>query len=113
MVSANVPGKLFFVVRFLVLCGACLLVLSGCASLFTSQSKSQSKSAQPHLDPKAQQYYYDKGVQHYAKENFGEAKAAFRRAIDAGPNTALGLKAQENLKKIQQILKTVEDIESK
>ena len=93
----------------IMLCGACIFTSSGCSSPF----RSQARPSQPHLDPKAQQYYYDKGVQHYARENFGEAKAAFRRVIDAGPNTPLGMKAQENLKKIQQILKTVEDIESK
>jgi len=60
-----------------------------------------------------QQQYYDKGLQHYSRENYGDARKAFQHAVDLGPNTALGQKAQENLRKIQQIMKTVEEIESK
>ena len=110
MITANVFGKLSTLIRSLVLCCACLLVLNGCASAFKSSSHSKSTRQ---TGPKAQQYYYDKGLQHYTMENFGEAKEAFERVVDAGPNTSLGMKAQENLKKIQQILKTVKDIESK
>ncbi len=65
------------------------------------------------VDFKAQQRYYDRGLQHYSKENYKEARTAFQQVIQLGPNTPLGLKSQENLKKIQVILKTVEEIESK
>lgn len=68
---------------------------------------------QPHIDPKAQQQHYDEGLQQYSKDNYGEAKAAFQSVVDLGPNTALGLKAKDNLKKIDQIIKTLEEIESK
>jgi outer membrane protein assembly factor BamD (BamD/ComL family) len=112
MITANVLGNLSTLFRSLVLCGACIIVLAGCASVLKPNS-SQSKSARQHGGAKTQQYYYEQGLQHYSKENFGEAKESFQRAIDANPNTPLGMKAQENLKKIHQILKTVEDIESK
>jgi hypothetical protein len=52
-------------------------------------------------------------VQQYSRENYGEAKEAFEQALALGPNTALGVKARENLKKIERILKTLEEIETK
>jgi TolA-binding protein len=70
-------------------------------------------STRQHVDARAQQQYYDLGLQQYTKENYGEAKEAFEEVIELGPNTALGRKAQDNLKKIQRILKTLEEIESK
>jgi len=70
-------------------------------------------AARPHGDTKAQQQYYDQGLQQYSKENYGEAREAFEQVIELGSNTPLGLKAQENLKKIQQILKTLEEIKAK
>ena len=87
------------------------LVPTGCASL---QKPPPAKAPrQQHVDVKAQQKYYDLGLQQYTKENYGEAKESFEKTIELGPNTALGQKAQENLKKIQRILKTLEEIESK
>lgn len=65
------------------------------------------------VDTQAQQSYYDLGLQHYLKEDYTEAGKAFQQAVQIGPDTALGLKAQENLKKIEQILKTLHEIESK
>ena len=87
-----------------------LAVLSGCA-LFQKAPPTKSPARPP--DSKVQQQYYDLGVQQYSKENYGEAKEAFEHALELGPNTALGAKAQENLKKIQRILKTLEEIEAK
>jgi tetratricopeptide (TPR) repeat protein len=92
-----------------------LLALSGCASLWKSpppQKPVARPQAKP-VDAKAQQHYYDLGLQHYSTENYGKAKEAFQQAVELGPNTALGVKAQENLKKIQQILKTLEELELK
>ena len=87
------------------------LVMAGCARWQkTPAAKSQR---QQQVDVRAQQQYYDLGLQQYAKENYGEAKDAFEQVIERGPNTSLGQKAQENLKKIQRILKTLEEIESK
>jgi len=89
---------------------ACL-VLSGC--MFPKPAPPPKSSARQHVDARAQQQYYDLGLQQYTKENYGEAKEAFEQVIELGPNTALGQKAHENLKKIQRILKTLEEIESK
>ena len=99
----------------LLICSLLLAVLYGCA-LFkkTPPSPSPPRSpVRPHVDAKAQQHYYDLGVQNYSKENYGEAKEAFEHVLELGPNTALGIKAQENLKKLQRILKTLEEIEAK
>ena len=65
------------------------------------------------VDTEAQQSYYDLGLQHYLKEDYTEAKKAFQQVVQIGPGTTLGLKAQENLKTIEQILKTLREIESK
>ena len=94
----------------LLICGVMLAALPGCA-LFQKTPPPKTPARQP--DARAQQQYYDLGVQQYSKENYGEAKEAFEQAIELGPNTALGAKAQENLKKIQRILKTLEEIEAK
>lgn len=65
------------------------------------------------VNTKTQQQFYDQGLRAYSKENYEEARAAFKRVVELGSNSPLGLNAQENLRKIQQILKTVEEIESK
>jgi outer membrane protein assembly factor BamD (BamD/ComL family) len=91
-----------------------LLLASGCTTwpkIFPSQQKSSPR--QQHTDARAQQQYYDLGLQQYSKDNYGEAKASFQQVVDLGPNTTLGLKAKDNLKKIDQILKTLEEIENK
>ncbi len=89
-----------------------LLALSGCARLQKGPKPAARSQAKP-VDAKAQQHYYDLGLQQYSKENYGKAKESFQQAVEFGPNTALGLKAQDNLKKIQKILKTLEEFESK
>jgi len=93
------------------------LVLSACATAHKNPSPRHSKpaarqQAKP-VDAKAQKQYYDTGLQYYSRENYPEAKKAFQHVVDLGPNTSLGLKAQENLRKIQQIMKTLKEIESK
>ena len=100
-------------VRSFLACSMMLLALSGCASLHKAPPKPAVRAQAKPIDAKAQQHYYDLGIQQYSKENYGKAKEAFQQAVEFGPNTALGVKAQENLKKIQQILKTLEEYESK
>jgi TolA-binding protein len=78
------------------------------------QPPAHTKPVRPHpVDPKAQQRYYDLGLQQYSKENYEEARRAFQEAVEAGPSTQLGVNAQENIRKIDQILKTLEEIEKK
>jgi len=95
----------------LIAAGILCLILTGCA-LFQKTPPAKAPRQQ-YVDVKAQQKYYDLGLQQYTKENYGKAKESFEKTIELGPNTALGQKAQENLKKIQRILKTLEEIESK
>ncbi len=96
-----------------------LVVLSGCALFQKTPPPPPPPAApprspvRPRVDAKAQQQYYDLGVQQYSRENYSEAKEAFEHVLELGPNTVLGVKAQENLKKIQRILKTLEEIEAK
>lgn len=101
----------------LLICSMMLVVLSGCA-LFQKTpppppAAPPRSPVRPRVDAKAQQQYYDLGVQQYSRENYREAKEAFEHVLKLGPNTALGVKAQENLKKIERILKTLEEIETK
>jgi hypothetical protein len=93
----------------ILLCGAAFWVIIGCASPPNSVDYPQPKP----VDAKLQQQHYDLGLQQYSDENFGKAKESFQKVIEYGPNTLLGLKAQENLKKIERILKTLEEIEAK
>jgi outer membrane protein assembly factor BamD (BamD/ComL family) len=98
----------------IITAGMVCLLLAGCA-LFqkTPPAKAPQAPRQQHVDVKAQQHYYDIGLQQYSKENYGEARDAFEKVIEFGPATSLGAKAQENLRKIQRILKTLDEIESK
>ena len=93
----------------LITAGMVCLALAGCA-LFQKTPPPRSPARQ--TDVRAQQQYYDLGLHEYSKENYGEAKEAFEKVIELGPNTSLGQKARENLKKIQRILRTLEEIES-
>ena len=95
----------------LILYSIVFSILAGCA--FSKAAPPPKAPARKHVDVKAQQKHYDLGLQQYTKENYGEAKEAFEQVVELGPNTALGQKAQENLKKIQRILRTLEEIESK
>ena len=92
----------------LLVCAAMLFSSTGCFA-----TAPPPKPAKQKVDAKAQKHYYDQGIQLYSKEKFAEAKAAFEQVIENGPNTSLAAKAQENLKKIQQIMKTLDDMESK
>jgi TolA-binding protein len=97
--------------------GLVLLVATGCVAFPTASSAPsphQRSGTKPHtVDGKAQQKYYDLGLQYYSRESYGEAKEAFLQVIELGPNTALGVKAQENLKKIERVLQTLEEIKAK
>lgn len=104
------------VLRPLIVCGVLLLLSAGCAHRKTPSPQTQHTKRPPRspaVDLKAQQRYYDQGLQHYSKENYDKAREAFQQALEAGPNTHLGHKAQENIRKIDQILKTLEEMEKK
>ncbi len=97
--------------RPLLVSAALVILVSGC--FLAPKTHPPKSAARQHVDAKAQQQYYDLGLQQYSNENYGEAREAFKQVIDLGPNTSLGIKAQENLGKIQRILKTVEELEAK
>jgi outer membrane protein assembly factor BamD (BamD/ComL family) len=101
--------------RTLALIAACavLAAAAGCAWVQRVVHYQPSDREQKSKDTKSQQQYYDQGLKQYTAENYGEARKAFLRVVDMGPNTQLGLKAQENLKKIERIMKTVEEIEAR
>jgi hypothetical protein len=58
----------------------------------------------------SQQNYYDMGMRYYSQEKYNEAKKAWQRVIKLGKRTALADKARENIKKVDQILKTLKEM---
>jgi len=106
--------------RGILLLSAAFMIVSGTGCSFIQktfspqpQQPQQQKHVNKPVNAKAQKYHYDLGLQLYSKESYKEARDAFQTVIDNGPNTTLGLKAQENITKIDQVLKTLEDIQSK
>jgi len=61
----------------------------------------------------SQQKYYNMGMNYYSQEKYSEAKEAWEKVVKLGKRTALAAKARENIKKVQQILKTLEEIGAK
>ncbi len=78
-------------------------------------SKTAAPAAQPKpaVDAQAQQRQYDLGMKHYAEENYAEAKKAWEQAVKLGPNTPLADKARENIKKTDQIINTLNELNKK
>lgn len=103
--------------RTLILFCISLPVLFSCATTRKTPSPShasrQQQAKPANVNVKAQQQYYDRGLRHYSEENYDQAKDAFEKVVELGPRTNLGLKAQENLKKIEQIQKSLEEIKTK
>lgn len=65
------------------------------------------------FNPAEQKQLYDLGVKLYSEEKYSDAKKAWGQVIEMNATTDLGLKAQEHLKKVDQMLKTLETIEHK
>jgi len=61
----------------------------------------------------SQQKYYNMGMNYYSQEKYKEAKEAWEKVIKLGKRTALASKARENIKKVEQILKTLEELGAK
>jgi hypothetical protein len=57
-----------------------------------------------------QQKYYDMGMRYYSQEKYDDAKKAWQRVIKLGKRTDLANKARENIKKVDQILKTLKEM---
>jgi hypothetical protein len=53
------------------------------------------------------------GMRYYSQEKYAEAKKAWERVIKLGKRTALADKARENIKKTDQILKTLKEMSGK
>ncbi len=83
-----------------------IVMLSGCAT-------TAPELVQRRVDAEAQRQYYDLGLTYYVEEKYGEAKNAFQLVIENGADTALGVKARDDLKKTIQALKTLKEIEQK
>lgn len=118
MPSEDMTIKSTTMFQWMLTYGIAILLATGCASTPkpappAPPAPHPKPIARPAVDVKAQQLFYDKGLQLYSQENYNEAKNAFQQVVELGANTALGLKAEENIRKIDQILKTLKEIESK
>jgi len=128
--KTNMQLNLHVVLRNIIFLGATLLIVAGgtaCTSLKPTPSEPEVQTQQkpkPQPKPKLQskpkpadteaaKQYYDQGLQEYSRENYQKAMALFQRVIDLEPYAELKSKAEENLKKTQQILKTLNSIETK
>jgi outer membrane protein assembly factor BamD (BamD/ComL family) len=89
------------------------LLFPACATAPSAPAAKPARQQAKQVDAKAQREYYDRGLQSYSQENYRDAREAFQQAVEYGPNTAVGMKAKENLKKTEQILKTLEELEKK
>ena|SRR3989344_2342840 len=76
-------------------------------------AKTPSRAAPKPVDLQAQQKYYDLGLKYYSEENYAEAKKAWQQVLQLGSHTPLSEKAGEYLKKTDQVLKTLNEIEKK
>lgn len=107
--STSLSGQALILVVLMSLLAPAGCLLKPKRHTAPSGSRQQPKT----VDARAQQRSYDIGLQHYSKEEYTAAREAFVRVIDLGPSTPLAGKAQENIRKIDRILKTLEEIESK
>jgi TolA-binding protein len=104
-----------------VLALASSLGLAGCAHAprrpapaGKARPPSETRSPQPQakaVDAAAQKTAYDLGMKCFSEEKYAEAAQAWQEAVRQGPSTPLGRKSQENLRKTNQMLKTLQEIE--
>lgn len=106
------------------LCAAVLLSgAAGCPQLRRAGSAKAAKPvpkdaslrpvSRPAADPEAQKRAYGRAMKLFTEESYSEAKQAFTEVVRLGPDTELGQKARANLKKVEQMLQSLREIESK
>jgi outer membrane protein assembly factor BamD (BamD/ComL family) len=95
------------VIVYLIICLSLGFLLTACPR------KTPQKPPPEVVDMGAIQDYYNQGLQFYADEQYGEAKKAWQQVIKLGPNTRLAVKARAYVKKVNRMLKTLQEIENK
>ena len=92
---------------------ASLALTSGCASWQTQKPvhHRQRPAPPPPADPEAQKKAYDQGEAYFGEEKYLEARKAWQEAVRLGPATLLAKKAQENLQKVDSILKSLKELQ--
>ncbi|MBI5883237.1 MAG: hypothetical protein HZB91_09040 [Elusimicrobia bacterium] len=106
----------------LPLLAAAAFLAAGCASLkkaFPHKSKSSpaAAAARPaaparRVDPKAQEAAYEEGMRLFSDEKYAEAKAAWKKSLQMDPDSQIGRKSRENLRKVETILDSLRDIKA-
>ena len=92
--------------------GLCFL-FSGVASACVSPRRPATPPPPPPaiVDEAAQKSAYEAGLRSFAREQYVEARTAWREAVRLGPRAPLGRKAQEHLRKLDQMLLTLQEIQ--
>jgi Tfp pilus assembly protein PilF len=85
-----------------------LLGLAGCA-----RAPRRSEPPPPPLavDDQAQKEAFQSGLDYFGREQYAEARDAWRKAARLGPDTALGRKAREHLTKVERMLASLREID--
>src|SRR5687767_13942381 len=93
------------------LSGLGLLILALCAGCAPAPRKPAPAAVPPAaaapVDEAAQRSDYERGLRFFGREQYVEARAAWREAVRRGPRTPVGRKAQEHLRKLDQMLTTL------
>ena len=84
----------------------------------SKESKADLKDAVPKAAPRpvdleAQKRAYSRAMKLFTEESYTEAKKAFTEVVRMGSDTEFGQKARANLKKVDQMLQSLREIEGK
>jgi TolA-binding protein len=97
----------------ITLFGCVLICMTVSCLLAACHRKAPEKQPEVIIDMAAIQDAYNQGLQFYADEQYVEAKKSWQRVIQMGPNTQLAARARAYIKKVNQMLKTLKEIEKK
>jgi hypothetical protein len=89
-----------------------IVVLGACIPTKNKKSSKTPLKAAP-VTAVAQKRSYDAGVGHFAEERYAEAKKSWQETVRLGASTQLGLKAKDNIQKVDAILSSLKELEKK
>lgn len=89
------------------------LVLAALAACQAGPKKpAKGAPARPVFSAASQQKAYDRGVAAFSEERYEDARKAWQEAVRMSPGTPVGRKAQENLAKVDTILRNLRALEA-
>jgi hypothetical protein len=88
---------------------AILLLAAACQT--GSKAPAKGGASKPVFSAAAQQRAYDRGVAAFSEERYEDARRSWQEAVRMSPGTTTGRKAQENLSKVDTILRNLKALE--